>query len=130
MNVKYKLEHGLRIDLIWRTELNLLLRTSLNKLSVSRLWTMERVTKENERVSKANLWINYCILEIKADNEPAISLPVYFKFVKKWKYVLRKKNKTKQNKTEGQKKTKERKENFRLRFSAFTWGESLTIQQQ
>ena len=81
---------------------------------------MERVTKENERVSKANLWINYCILEIKADNEPAISLPVYFKFVKKWKYVLRKKNKTKQNKTEGQKKTKERKENFRLRFSAFT----------
>ena len=32
---------------------------------------------------KANLWIiNYCILEMKADNEPAISLPVYFKSVK------------------------------------------------
>ena len=28
---------------------------------------------------KANLWIiNYCILEMKADNELAISLPVYF----------------------------------------------------
>ena len=46
---------------------------------------------------KANLWIfNYCILERKADNEPAISLPVYFKFVKKWKYVLRKKTQNKQ----------------------------------
>ena len=33
---------------------------------------------------KANLWIiNYCILEMKADNEFAISLPVYFKSVKK-----------------------------------------------
>ena len=30
-------------------------------------------------VPKANLWIiNYCILEMKADNELAISLPVYF----------------------------------------------------
>ena len=37
----------------------------------------------NERVPKANLWItNYCILEMKADNELAISLPVYFKSVK------------------------------------------------
>ena len=45
---------------------------------------------------KANLWIiNYSILIIKADNKPAISLPVYFKFVKKWKYVLRKKKKKK-----------------------------------
>ena len=43
---------------------------------------------------KANLWIiNYCILEMKADNEPAISLPVYFKSAKKWKYVLRKNKK-------------------------------------
>ena len=50
----------------------------------------------NQRVPKANLWIiNYCILETKADNEPAISLPVYFKSVKKWKYVLRKNKKTK-----------------------------------
>ena len=32
-----------------------------------------------QRVPKANLWIiNYYILEMKADNEPAISLPVYF----------------------------------------------------
>ena len=49
--------------------------------------------------------LHYCILEIKADNEPAISLPVYFKMVKKWKYVL---PKTKQNKTKGPK----RKESF------------------
>ena len=36
----------------------------------------------NQRVPKAKLWIiNYCILEIKADNEPAISLAVYFKSV-------------------------------------------------
>ena len=43
---------------------------------------------------KANLWIiNYCILEMKADNELAISLPVYFK--SKNENVLRKKTKTK-----------------------------------
>ena len=53
----------------------------------------------NQRVPKANLWIiNYCILEIKADNEPAISLPVYFKSVKKWKYVFRKKKQQQQQK--------------------------------
>ena len=53
----------------------------------------------NQRVLKANLWIiNYCTLEMKSENEPAISLPVYFKSVKKWKYVLRKKNKTKKQK--------------------------------
>ena len=52
----------------------------------------------NQRVLKANLWIiNYCTLEMKSENEPAISLPVYFKSVKKWKYVLRRK-KTKQKK--------------------------------
>ena len=39
------------------------------------------------------------IVEMKADDELAISLPVHFKSVKKRKYVLRKK-KTKQNKTE------------------------------
>ena len=55
----------------------------------------------NQRVPKANLC---CILEIKADNEPAISLPVYFKFVKKWKYVLRKKHKTKQKDQKKEKK--------------------------
>ena len=36
------------------------------------------------------------IVAMKADNELSISLLVYFKSVKKWKYVLRKK---KQNKT-------------------------------
>ena len=41
------------------------------------------------------------ILGIKVDNELAISLAVYFKSVKKWKYVLRKK----QNKTKRPKKT-------------------------
>ena len=36
-----------------------------------------------QRVAKANLWIiNYCILEMKAGNKPAISLPVYFKSFK------------------------------------------------
>ena len=45
----------------------------------------------------ANSWI----LEMTADNELAISLPVYFKSVKKWKYVLRKRqNKTKLPKQE------------------------------
>ena len=54
---------------------------------------------------KANFWIiNYCILEIKADNEPAISLPVYFKSVKKWKYVLRKKKNNKKQKDQKKKK--------------------------
>ena len=39
------------------------------------------------------------IVEMKADDELAISLPVHFKSVKKRKYVLRKKkNKTKQKK--------------------------------
>ena len=36
------------------------------------------------------------IITMKADVELAITLPVYFKSVKKWRYVLRKK---KQNKT-------------------------------
>ena len=45
---------------------------------------------------KANLLIiNYCILEMKVDIEPAISVPVCSKSFKKWKYVLYK-NKTKQ----------------------------------
>ena len=41
---------------------------------------------------------------MKADNEPEISLPVYFKCVKKWKYLLRK-NKT----NKGPKKKKKKK---------------------
>ena len=53
-NTKYKLEHGLRFDLIWRTELNLLLQTSLNRLFV-RLWKMERVEKEKNK-SKNKGW--------------------------------------------------------------------------
>ena len=49
----------------------------------------------NQRVPKAKLWIiNFCILEIKADNEPAISLPVYFKSVQKWKWGFMKKKKS------------------------------------
>ena len=46
------------------------------------------------------------IIEIKDDNELAIiiSLPVYFKSVKKWKYVLSKK-KGKQNNQKNSKKT-------------------------
>ena len=33
------------------------------------------------------------IIKMKADVELAISLPVYFKSVKKWTYVIRKKKK-------------------------------------
>ena len=48
---------------------------------------------------KANLWIiNYCILEMKADNEPAISLPVYFKSVKTENMFFDKKRKKKEKK--------------------------------
>ena len=41
------------------------------------------------------------IIKMKADVELAITLPVYFKSVKKWRYVLRKK---KQNKTKKKEK--------------------------
>ena len=52
-------------------------------------------TYRNQRLPKANLWIiNYCILEMK----PAISLPEYFKSVKKLKLVLRKNNNKKKDK--------------------------------
>ena len=45
---------------------------------------------QNQRVPKANLWIiNY--VRKKADNEPAVSLPVYFKSDKKWKFIFGKK---------------------------------------
>ena len=41
---------------------------------------------------KGCLWLTcgLIILEMKADNEVVISLPVHFKMVKKWKYVLKK----------------------------------------
>ena len=45
---------------------------------------------------------------MKGDNESAISIPVYFKPVKKWTYILRKKN---------QKDKKKRKKNFLQRES-------------
>ena len=45
-NTKYKLEHGIRVNLIRRTELNLALRTSLSRLLVH-LWKIDRVAKEN-----------------------------------------------------------------------------------
>ena len=45
-----------------------------------------RIANFDQRVPKANLWIiNYCILEMKADNKPAISLTVSFKSGKKQK---------------------------------------------
>ena len=40
---------------------------------------------------------------MKADNEPAISLPVYFKSVKKWKFILRKNKKKKKVPRRGKK---------------------------
>ena len=46
-----------------------------------------------------NLWL--IVLEMKAENEPAICLPVYFKSVKK--------NKTKQNKAKQTDQTKGKK---------------------
>ena len=58
----------------------------------------------NQRVPKANLWIiNYCILEMKADNKPAISLPVYFKSVKIENMFFDKKKKKKERKKERKK---------------------------
>ena len=48
---------------------------------------------------KANLWIiNYCILEMKAYNEHAISLPVYLKYVKTENCFSIKKKKEKRKK--------------------------------
>ena len=43
---------------------------------------------------------------MKADNAPAISIPVYFKSVKKWQYVLQKnkKQKTKNKRAKKRKK--------------------------
>ena len=55
----------------------------------------------NQRLPKANLC---CILEIKADNEPGISLPVYFKLSKN-ESIFYEKN-TKQNKRTKKKRRK------------------------
>ena len=54
---------------------------------------------------KGCLWITcgLIILEMKAENEPAICLPVYFKSVKK-----KKQNKTKQSKTNRTNKRKKK----------------------
>ena len=60
------------------------------------------------------------IVAMKADNELSISVLLYFKSVKKWKYVLRK---TKQNKTTPpQKKKKTSKKMFPM-----AWVEPLTF---
>ena len=60
---------------------------------------IEWTVKINQRVPTANLWIiNYCILEVKVDNEPAVGLLVYFKSVKKWKCFTKKTNKQKDQK--------------------------------
>ena len=60
---------------------------------------IEWTVKINQRVPNANLWIiNYCILEVKADNEPAVSLLVYFKSVKIWKCFTKKIQTNKRNK--------------------------------
>ena len=60
---------------------------------------------------KANLWIiNYCILEMKADNEPAISLPVYFESVKIENMFFDKKKKRKKE------RKKERKKKRKIKF--------------
>ena len=51
---------------------------------------------------KANLWIiNYCMLEIKADNEPAIRVPAYLSLSKNENLFYEKKKR--HNKTKGQK---------------------------
>ena len=43
---------------------------------------------------------------MKADNEPAISIPVYFKSVKKWKYVLQNNNNNNKKQKDPKKKRK------------------------
>ena len=56
---------------------------------------------DNKSKIKVCLWLTceLIILEMKADNDPAFSLSVYYKSVKKWKYV--KKSKTKKKKGKG-----------------------------
>ena len=45
--------------------------------------SIPKVLYTNQRVPKAKLWIiNYCVFEVKADNEPTISLPVYLSLSK------------------------------------------------
>ena len=59
------------------------------------------------------------IVAMKADNELSISVLLYFKSVKKWKYVLRK---TKQNKTKRPPPPKNSKKMFPM-----AWVEPLTF---
>ena len=59
------------------------------------------------------------IVAMKADNELSISVLLYFKSVKKWKFVLRK---TKQNKTPPPQKKKNGKKMFPM-----AWVEPLTF---
>ena len=62
---------------------------------------------------KANLWIiNYCMLEIKADNEPAISVPVYLSLSKNENLFYEKKKDTT--------KQKDKNKNETRRYAAYT----------
>ena len=55
---------------------------------------------DNKSKIKGCLWLTcgLIILEMKADNDPAFSLSVYYKSVKKWKYVKKSKTKKKREK--------------------------------
>ena len=76
---------------------------------------------------KANLWIiDYWILEMKADNEPAISLPVYFKSVKTENMFFDKKRKKKEKK----KKTSFRRWESNTGLSFFSWGREVELEYQ
>ena len=64
---------------------------------------------------KANLWIiNYCMLEIKADNEPAISVPVYLSLSKNENLFYEKKKKKDTT------KQKDKNKNETRRYAAYT----------
>ena len=59
------------------------------------------------------LLLNYCILEMKADNEPTISLPVYF--------FLRKKQQQKEQKNQNKTKIKFPTARVQPRPGPLTW---------
>ena len=63
------------------------------------------------------------IVAMKADNELSISVLLYFKSVKKWKYVLRK---TKQNNTPPPPPPKKKKKTSKKMFP-MAWVEPLTF---
>ena len=62
------------------------------------------------------------IVAMKADNELSISVLLYFKSVKKWKFVLRK---TKQNKTKWSPPPKKKKNSKKM--FPMAWVEPLTF---